>query len=671
MPGAEGAVVAVRKWVGRAAASLFPLCLALSPDASVAQSSRELADLPLAALLDMEVSGSSRFPTLRSEAAAAVSVITRDEIRAFGHRTLSDALRSLRGVTVATDRSYDYLGVRGFFASGDYNTRVLLLVDGNRINDALYDQAYLGSEFPLDLDQVERIEFVPGPGSAVYGANALFGVINVITRNPREGGGGHAAIVLGTRNERVLRAGWQQATEGGGWRLAASRSLREGEALADVTAGTAPQRLTGLEREQRSALNARWDQGPWTASLLHADRLKGVPFGLGVIFGDSRNRYRDTVSLASLQHEQPLSTEAQLTARVHAGQYRFIGDYLIDYPPPTLNRDISRGRWWGAEARITSSAISGHRLVGGVEWQQATELLQQNFDIAPSDASYLDDRRRSRRAALFGEDQIRLGEQWTLHLGARVDRVQDQGHATSPRIALAWRPDAALSLKAIHGRSFRAPNAYEAFYEVDSTAGYLRNPSLKPEHVRGDEFSAEWQPEPGWRVAASLYRNRASGLLILGFDKDSERYRFDNTGAFAARGAELELEHVVGGLRWRVNASFNQDRSAAALPKDETATAPASASLYPQRMLKGQLILPLVDEWRLGAEALATSRRGAAPGHALMNLSLGGPLRVVGASLQLSVRNAADRRLLDPGADTERQPVLPQPRRSWHLELVW
>jgi len=657
---ARRAVVKGGIWVKGVAAALAPLWLAL-PAPGQAQSAPELADLSLAALLDMPVSGSSRFATRRSEAAAAVTVITREEIRALGHRSLADALRSVRGVTLASDRAYDYLGVRGFFASGDYNTRVLLLVDGNRINDRLYDQAYLGSELPLDLDLVERIEFVPGQGSAVYGANALFGVINVITRNPRADATGlSAAAGLSSQGERQLRARWQQSMAEGAWRLAVSRSLRDGEALADISPGAAQTRVAGLETEQRTAVHARWDQGPWSASVIHADRLKGVPLSLGLVFGDKGSRYRDTVQLASLQHEQALTADEQLTTRLHAGQYRFIGDYLIDYPPPTRNRDIGRGRWWGVEARATSTRFTDHRLVAGVDWQQSTELVQQNFDIGPGTDSYLDDRRRSRSAALFGEDQWRLTDQWTLHLGARIDRVQQQGHASSPRLALAWRPDAAWSLKAIHGRSFRAPNAYEAYYEVDTTAGYLRNPNLRPERVRGDELSAEWLPAAGWRLSGSLYRNRARGLLILGYSADTDRYRFDNSGVFAARGAEFEAEHVSGAWRWRLNTSFNQDRSGG-----------ETLSLYPSRSVKGTLVMPLAAGWRLGAEALAQSRRGAVPGQGLANLTLTGALPTLDAELQLSVRNVFDRALQDPGADAERQPLMPQPRRTLRLELAW
>ena len=107
--------------------------------------------------------------------AAAVSVISRDEIKAFGWRTLDQALASLSGIHITYDRQYSYLGARGFGLPGDYNTRVLLTINGNRVNDALYDAAMIGREFPLDMDLVDRIEFIAGPGGAVYGQNAMFG----------------------------------------------------------------------------------------------------------------------------------------------------------------------------------------------------------------------------------------------------------------------------------------------------------------------------------------------------------------------------------------------------------------------------------------------------------------------------------------------------------------
>jgi len=643
--------------------------------ATAAADAAGLAALSLDTLLDMPVTGASRFSQRRSQASSSVTVIGRAEMLALGHRTLADVLGSVRGTVVATDRTYHYLGVRGAFSPGDYNTRVLVLVDGNRINDPLYDQGFLGSEFPLDLAEVERVEFVAGQGSAVYGANALFGVVNVITREAARRGEGHGSLALGNDGERVLRAGLRLPLAGGGLQLSASHLRRRGGEVFD-----AQQALVdgdgwarGADGEQRRAAALRWDQGGFTASLVHADRTKGMPLVLGLIHGDPTNRYRDSYSLLNLEQRWPLGHESTLTARAFAGHYRFVGDYAIDYPPPTLNRDTSLVRWHGLEGRLTSHALAGHRLVGGVELQRTPLLLQANDDLAPVAMNYLDDRRSAWRMALYGEDQWTLTPQWALHLGLRVDRSNGQDTQLSPRLAAVWQPDSAWSLKALHGRAFRPPNAYEAFYKVDAPGGYDTNPSLRAEQVAGTELVAEWQPASAWRWSGSVYRNRARHLLLQTYVSAVDRWRFDNTGTLNTRGLELEVEHATDGLRWRANYSHS--------------ASDASPALYPAHQLKGTAVLPLAADWTLGLELAALSQRGAAPGQAVAHLTLRGPLAGLvaggtggagtgpagsaGPMLSLGVRNLADRALFDPGSDPVRQPVVPQTGRSWRLTLDW
>ncbi len=109
--------------------------------------------------------------------------MTAEDIKKYGYRTLAEILQSVRGFYTSNDRSYSYAGVRGFSRPGDYNTRLLLIVDGHRINDGIYNQAYLGTEFPLDVDLIDRVEIIRGPSHSLYGSNAFLGVINVITRN--------------------------------------------------------------------------------------------------------------------------------------------------------------------------------------------------------------------------------------------------------------------------------------------------------------------------------------------------------------------------------------------------------------------------------------------------------------------------------------------------------
>ena len=116
-----------------------------------------------------------------TEAPSSVTVITSDEIKKYGHRTLADVLQSVQGFHVSYDRNYAFLGARGV-SLGDFNSRILLLVDGHRVNNNLTDGAYIDTAFILDIDLIDRVEIIRGPGSVLYGNNAFFGVINVITR---------------------------------------------------------------------------------------------------------------------------------------------------------------------------------------------------------------------------------------------------------------------------------------------------------------------------------------------------------------------------------------------------------------------------------------------------------------------------------------------------------
>jgi iron complex outermembrane receptor protein len=114
-----------------------------------------------------------------TEAPSSVTIVTSEDIRRYGYRTLAELLRSVRGFYTSYDRSYTSLGVRGFGQPGDYNSRILLLLDGHRLNDNIYDSAMLGTEFILDIDLIERVEISRGPGSSLYGNNAFFAVVKL------------------------------------------------------------------------------------------------------------------------------------------------------------------------------------------------------------------------------------------------------------------------------------------------------------------------------------------------------------------------------------------------------------------------------------------------------------------------------------------------------------
>lgn len=168
----------------------------------------ELTTLPIEQLLTREVYSASKFVQKVNDAPSIVSVVTAADIKTFGWRSLAEILNSMRGLYVSNDRKYLYLGARGFLRPGDYNTRFLLLIDGNSANDSVYDQAGLGSDFGLDVDLIERVEFVVGPGSSIHGANAFFGVINVITKRGRDMTGPQASVETGSYDAHKARASY-------------------------------------------------------------------------------------------------------------------------------------------------------------------------------------------------------------------------------------------------------------------------------------------------------------------------------------------------------------------------------------------------------------------------------------------------------------------------------
>ena len=312
--------------------TLLALLLAAAWSAPVAAKT-DLDALNLEDLLNITITGASKYEQRQQEVGAAVSVISRDEIRAFGWRTLAEALNSLPGIHLTYDRQYTYLGARGFGLQGDYNTRVLLAINGNRLNDANYDSALFGQEFPLDLDLVERIEFIPGPGGAVYGQNALFGVVNIITRNGAGVNGLElAASYQSPQASREGRVTWGKKLDNGLDVLVSAKGMRaRGEDLFMAYPGAGPggtdvsgtaHRMDGERDEEVYAQLAR---GPWSFNFSYGDRRKDDP--TGAYFGDPLvpGQYqRDRSLLGQLQYQDSFAGDSlQLLARLFMGEEHY------------------------------------------------------------------------------------------------------------------------------------------------------------------------------------------------------------------------------------------------------------------------------------------------------------------------------------------------------------
>jgi outer membrane receptor protein involved in Fe transport len=665
--------------------SLTFLAALIATKIAAAADSTKLTDLPIEELLTLEIYSASKFVQKASEAPSAVSVVTAADIKTYGWRTLADALRSMRGLYVSNDRNYSYLGTRGFLRPGDYNTRFLLLIDGYRLNDGVFDQAPIGNEFPLDMDLVERVEFVPGPGSSIYGANAFFGVINVITKRARDMSGVRTGVEAGSYGKRDFRASYgARADNGAELLLAASSFSTKGEDIYSLEFDTPKNNngtARGLDYDRGHKLFAKVLSGPFNLSFLYGERTKGVPTAsFEQVFNDPRSRTVDMHHMVDAGYRAALADDTEFNLRLYAGSYEYLGDYVYDRPPVLVNRDGATARWWGGELKLVSTGWRNQKIIAGIEYQDDYRRDQFNFDVQPVDAvparqinaganaNYLDDHRRGNRAGVYLQDEIMLRSDLLLNAGLRYDRNAATGGIFNPRLGLIYTPAATTTIKALYGSAYRPPNAYESYYMLAGAGGQHGNPDLKPEHIRSHELVVEQYLTPDTRVTASLYRNNVTDLITQVEDTADGLPVFRNLDRATAKGLELELEKAWhGGARLRASASVQR-----------TVDGGTGAALVnvPRQLAKFNFSVPFGgDIWRAGVEAQYVGRRNTLQsetgGYWLGNLTLSTRRLIGGADLSASIYNLFDRRYADPASEQHVQDAIRQDRRTFRIKLSY
>ena len=222
----------------------------------------DYTSLSLEQLMSIPVYSAAKREQKTSEAPSSVTVVTSQDVRAYGWRTLSDLLRSVPGIYVTATRTYGSVGVRGFERSGDFGGRILLLVNGHRMNDPLYDSAAIVEDFILDMDLIDRVEIVRGPGSTLYGTNAFFAVVNVITKRADQYDGFELSGEAGTLDAARGRLTFGTRGEDGSRDRPVGRRLHERRPGRDLHAPLRRQsrglRRRAARRRQRVAPRATW-----------------------------------------------------------------------------------------------------------------------------------------------------------------------------------------------------------------------------------------------------------------------------------------------------------------------------------------------------------------------------------------------------------------------------
>jgi len=656
-----------KKFAEQRKVSRRAMLLALGLGSAIAaRAETDLTMFSLEQLLDVSVLGASKYEQKQSAVAAAVSVITRSEIKAFGWRTLDAALASLPGIHTTYDHQYTYLGMRGFGLPGDFNTRVLVTINGNRVNDTVYDSGPMGSSFPLDMDLVERIEFIPGPGGAVYGQNAMLGVVNVVTRGGASVNGVELAVAAQTPQAlREARATWGRRLDNGVALLlsASALSARGEDRFFDFGAAGVSGVASGLDGSRDREFFARVERGGWSFDVVYGNRRKDDP--TGVYFSDPLvpGQYQgDRYALAHWQLEEGFRSDTlHLLARLFVGQYNFRS--ILSYTTPFAFPSVSQ--WRGGELRLLSTAVADHKLMVGLELQDNARSEQAVHDLATPVNDFVI-RSPGYRAGLYAQDEWRIAPTLSTTLGLRVDRNDTTGTQASPRAALIWQATTRTTLKALYGRAHRAPNAYERDY-ADGVS-QIANPGLPGESIDTLEFVADQRVGQDLQLRAALYQWDMKKIITLGVDPVTDLPQYQSGAEVEALGAELSADKTwSGGARLRGSVSLQHLRRA-------DGGSPVNS---PQRLAKLAYSTPL--PWaglRLGYEWQAESARRTLDGSELggfavsnLHLSTAGWAR--GLEVSLSIFNLTDKQYAHPAADTNWQNALEQDGRSVKLGLSY
>jgi len=696
--------------VARAVTCMMALCL---PWASAqANSEEEELALSFGDKATVSIATGSQQPLRRAPAVA--TVITAEDIAAMGATDLDEVLETVPGIHVSRNvQGYNPLYViRGIYS--EFNPQTLVLQNGMPLT-----MLFIGNRgnalggFPLE--NIARIEVIRGPGSALYGADAYAGVINIITKSAAEVSGTEFGLRAGSFKQRdawVQHGGKYGAFDVatylriGGTDGFNSKIESDAQTLNDRAVSTSASLAPGSVNVGHNALDFNLDVG-WEGVRFRAgyrlrDQLStggGAGSALDPVGKARTDRYNADLSWNDID----LGPDWKLS--LSASYFEYITNYLTPlrvYPPGVVlpNLDLSTTTFpegllgapntWERQVRTAAvwsySGWAGHNTRFALGWDDLNLYRTQEYrnfaygpvglvpiglQETPVEASFLTPRRRTVHY-LYAQDEWNFAQDWALTAGVRHDRYSDFGGTTNPRVALVWDASLDLTAKVLYGRAFRAPSFSES-YSINNPV--LRgNPDLKPEVISTLETVFTWQARPDTQLQLNLFHYNMKDVIRPSGDPST----WSNIGAQRGRGMELEATHdVQSNLRLSGNYAFQRSTDK---------TSGQDAGYAPHHHLYGRVDWGFTSGLQLGAQVNHVADRRRAPGdtrpqipdYTTMDLTLGTRPSNKGWSVSASVRNLlnADARepsLYSPGALV---PVLiandlPLGGRSFYVQMSY
>ena len=451
----------------------------------------ELSRMSLEQLSNVEVTSVSKSAQALSSAAASIYVITREEILRSGVMSIPEALRLAPNLQIAQLTSTEYSnGARGFAGAPDvqnFSNKILILIDGRSVYSPLFSGvAY--DMLDVVMDDIDRIECISGPGATLWGANAMNGVINIITRSAADTRGTLVRLDAGPEEQAAaLRYGGEMGGDAA-FRVYAKWFDRGSTDFADGTsAGDEWSKFqAGFRTDIGSGAHRFTVQGDYQTADESFAGASDVPF-----YGANL--------LGRWEHAgDRLSTRVQV----------FFDRVDRDRPPSGLAFDIDT-----YDLEFQQSAIVGarHNLVWGLG-HRSNDYHTQNNDLA-----FVPDHRTLELTNLFLQDAITLNEEWKLTAGIKFEDNSYSDWSALPDLRLSWAPSDTALFWLAGSRAIRAPTPFDTDVQefVGGQLFVIGDPDFKTEKVTAYELGYRGNPNASFTLNASVFYNEYDDLRTI------------------------------------------------------------------------------------------------------------------------------------------------------------
>lgn len=438
-------------------------------------------DLSLEDLLAINVSMETAGKRMQrvEDIAASVFVISAQDIREGGFKTINEALSLVPGMHVSKTWRYDPLTVRGVSNATD---QVLFLIDGQAMTNKGDNTVIFNQAAPIGIHSVERIEVILGPGSALYGSGAFTAIVNTFTKSAKEGlkpelyissaGPKNIALSFGHHFPESKLSIFASAHDSPGEKLDFNfPNSRPPEYLE--TSGTAD----GFNTVEDNKLSTKFLHNNWAFSMQYSDsKLAWPTSSFYTDFNNQENFLKFTSTSFQVKHPYSFSQDLDSALRVYYNDNETVWHGVYDdaaFLTPAGNPDWSYGgSYYGTEYQLLYALSKKFDLTSGVEFTDNNKLFSVDSETSFTQAS------------LYSTIDYRLSEKLALNLGARIEKFSFRSESEFiPKSALVYKPIQGSTLKFLYGRAFLAPSAWEL-----QVAELVDNNNLKPEIFDSLEF---------------------------------------------------------------------------------------------------------------------------------------------------------------------------------------